>query len=218
MSDPENVPEYLKRLPPDTPRVGAGNFDHTDVVWGGKDGSLDPDDIIAGHGREYDAPLLQVLRALVAAHHTDLDERGVAVLTREICRKITGTSASKGRPIDDDSAMLMEIAYRYHEALYAEGQWPNGTVPLKPIVREVHKDFGAEHLDGRILDAESHIKILTRKFTKDRDIWLSRVTTDDRNYDPTRLQNIEKLKTGLCLLSEAGVRVDIEQVEPTTRP
>lgn len=213
----DNIPEYLKALKEESLTESHDNFGPEDVVWVGSDGDIDPDELVAIEGREFHTALFQVLRALVAGHQPDLSPEELARVTKVIQNKIVG-KAKDGNSEYDDGPLLMEIAHRYHNELYQAGKWPSGTVPLKPIVRCVVQEFGQAHRGQKWPNEESLISKLSRNFKKDRDLWLSRVTTDDPYFAPERFEEVKTIRKALSLLARVGVLVDIEKIRATTRP
>ena len=213
----DEIPEYLKEIKARGPLKLDDRFGPEDVVWIGEDGELDPDELIAQEGREYRSPLFQVVRALVAGHQSKLPQHELEAKVRTVCDEIIGNS-NPGRSDVDDGPLLLEIAHRYHETLHAAGKWPGGSVPVKPIVREVVLEHGKTHRQNRMPAEVSLVRTLVNKFNKDKDLWLSRATTEGRYYNPSRMHDINRLRTGLRMLADAGVSLDISQVGPTTRP
>ena len=219
-----NEPEYLKTFKKSESAAVPDNFDHTDLVWTGASSfddsastadddehTVDPDALMAHHGWDFRSPLQQVLTALVAGNRPTLDAHEQQTLVREIENKLLG-SAKRGPPEKDDSALLLEVASRYHAA-FVEGQ---GALPaLLPIcekvVEEYRKDLGREGSD------ENLPKTLVRKFEKHRDLWLARSTTGDGYYAPERMNQIHKLVAGLTLLQETGVGLDLSRISPSKR-
>lgn len=215
--DDEEIPEYLKALEVRGKVVQEDNFGPEDVAWTGTDGTLDPDELIQQMGREHRTPLFQVVRAMIAGHQPGMRQHELEGLTRKVCDQISGQSRP-GTTDVDDGPLLLEIAHRYHTALYDAGEWPTGIVPLQPIVRDVVSEFGNAHRKHRMPDTENLAKALGRKFKKEKDLWLSRATTEDPLYAPNRFNDLKLLINGLRLLAEAGVPLEIHQVRPTKRP
>lgn len=219
-----NEPEYLKTFKKPASAAAPDNFDHTDLVWTGAssfddsastaDGhehAVDPDALMASQGWDFRSPLQQVLTALVAGYRTTLDDYERHALVREIESKLLG-GAKRGPPEKDDSALLLEIAFRYHAA-YVEG---HGALPAilpicQKVVEEYRKDLGREGSD------ENLPKTLVRKFEKDPDLWLVRATAGDGYYAPGRMNQIHKLVAGLTLLQEAGVGLDLSRITRSKR-
>lgn len=215
--DHSKTPEYLGGFTSEEKR-NEDNFDHTDVVWTGADGEVDPDELIAAQGREFRTPLFQVVLALVAGHQPDLLTHELAAKARKACGIIDGIASKGGRPPENDGTLLMEIAYRYHEALYRTDAGPSGTVEIAPIVRAVVKDFGMETARSRYVSPDSLEEKLARDFRENKDLWLARVTTEDPYYSPARFSELKTLEAGLEALARAGVKVDPTKVAATTRP
>lgn len=209
----KELPEYLKGQSYDN----DDNFGPEDVVWTGSDGELDPDGLVLEKGWEHRNPLYQVIRALIAGHQPNLLAQELESLTRRVCAQITG-DAKSGISDDDDSPLLLEIGYRYHAALYEQDKRPSGSVPLKPIVREVVVEHGRTHRGAKMSAEDSLVETLVRKFKKDPDLWLSRATTDDPYYSPGRMDDIRSLKKALQLLGKAGVKADLQKIKPSSRP
>lgn len=209
----EKLPEYLKGQSYDN----DDNSGPEDVVWTGSNGELDPDGLVRKRGWEHRSPLYQVIRALIAGHQPGLSAHDLEGLTRRVSEQITG-DVKPGNSDDDDSPLLMEIAYRYHAALYQQGKWPYGSVPLNPIVREVVVEHGKTYRGAKMPAEDSLVQSLVRKFKKDPDLWLSRATTDDPYYSPGRMDDIRSLKKALQLLEEAGLKADLHRIKPSSRP
>lgn len=106
----------------------------------------------------------------------------------------------------------MEIAKRWFELFIAENRnEPN----LPKICFAVVSDFSSKFRDVDNFDIKNASKLLERKFEKDRDLWLARVTTGDGQYAPERRDDIRRVIFALKALRESGIPVDLEKVVVT---
>ncbi|WP_157403894.1 hypothetical protein [Paracoccus sp. N5] len=193
---------------------GGDNFDHTDLVWTGINGSLDPDDFIEERGWDFRSPLEQILFALIAGYQRDAKCKELKDLVRKVSSLITGEK-DRGNALKDDGALLLEIARRWHKEYFELGR---REPKLAPICRGVVTDYASEVRGAEYFDIENISKVLERKFKEDRDLWLVRATAGDGYYAPERMNGIDRIKFALTSLQDAGVAVDLERVRPTMPP
>ncbi len=199
-----------KQPPYDTSGSPRPSFDPADVAWTGIDGRLDPANLIDEHGYEPEGPLQILVRAIVRAYpnpaRRDQERENVALAA------LVGTN-HKGRPEADDHDHLLEIARRYHvEALDARFRQGGGPVEpaLAPIIRTVVPD---DYLPGQRGGLKNYRRVLERKFLGQRDVLLTRVTSEE---DPNRLDMKSALRGVLRALKRLGIKVD-ETVLPDRR-
>lgn len=208
--DDEKIPDYLKDATFDADN-GQGNFDHTDILWRGEDGNLDPEQLISGYGWGGKSALFHLINALIAGHQSDLppDQREAMAATVE--RSIVG--AKRGPPDKDDSSLLLEIAVRYHQAWFESGgKKPALMTICKEVVTEYRMKLGREGSDDHLP------KALAKKFKQNPDLWLSRATMADDYYAPGRRSTILMITQALTLLKKLGIHGDARVVTVPMRP
>jgi len=193
---------------------GGDNFDHTDVVWTGINGSLDPDDLIEERGWDLRSPLEQILFSLIAGYQRDIIYKELKDLVRKVSSLITGEKR-RGNAAKDDGALLLEVARRWHKEFFEIGR---KDPELAPICRGVVTDYDSEVRSVENFDIENISKVLERKFKEDRDLWLVRATAGDGYYAPERMDDIKRIKFALKALQDVGVAVDLARVRPTMPP
>jgi hypothetical protein len=200
----EDIPEYLKDF---EHKPQSDGFGPEDIAWTGLDGSVDPENIIREQGHDPKTPLEVLLKALIMGHTPDADLDSAAGRLRTALGAITD-GPRRGRPEQDDYDALMRIAWRYHVAVY-ETQPKRREPELRPIVRNVVEAYFVDVPNQRNITLESYIEGLENKFIKEKDILLSRVTTDE---DWDRMDIAKRLHSVFSQLSELGIQIQTSEL------
>jgi hypothetical protein len=197
-SEPEPLPEYLKHY--DGPMT-ISNRPVEDLIWIGEDGSLDPEAVLEKEGYEPEGALRIILGTIVEAH-PDADKRTPRQRIDAAEAALVGKRRGRGNVELSDEDLLREVGRRYF-ALWWEHR--DLEIDVGPIVAETLNDplFSASRRDQAQLISE--VRRLQRKFNKERDRILSRVTTDPRWKLPEFYRRILRIISELKAL---GIAID----------
>ena len=211
MAEDEEIPEYLKRLSLAGPIKSDDGFGPEDMVWTGRKGELDPDDFIGEHDQDPFNPLQLLLMALVRGQTPDASSQEVLSRTQKALTAITSETPLRGAIERDYHDLLLEVAWRYFEALIANNM-NDGDFAVQPIVRDVlggdAEGISAEHgIDSKNLERN-----LVNKFVENKDLYLSRATMDD---DWDRVRSFPELNAAIESLATAGIPIDQTALKPT---
>lgn len=205
-SPSELVPQFMKA------DVGLGleNISPEDVVWIGDDGELDPEQILEKHGYDPYTPLELLLLSIIDAHPPGKDDiRSRQTRLDEALKALTSKPGRRGPGVVDDYDKLLRIAWRYHEQRFRDGTDPS----LAPIIRECLEATGDD--SRRPEDGEnSNVKRLKAKFYKNKDLLLTRVTSE---MDFDRMDKIRVLTKIADQLQSLGIEVSRSSLKARLR-
>ncbi len=191
----DSISDYAKNY--QGPRTNS-TLGPEDFAWIGKDGTLDGEALLENVGYEPEGPLRLILGAIIAAHPTD-EKRTNEDRLLEAEAALLGTHRKRGNRESDDEELLHEIGNRFFEEWLKD---TNATIDVGPIVRKVLND---REIRFRMVTEESVVRRLQRKFDKDRDRILARVTRSLKWY---LLDFYKRLLRVISDLQALGVEVD----------
>lgn len=90
MVEDDGIPDYLKKLSKGDPIISDDGFGPEDLVWTGRKGELDPDEIIDQRGQDPFNSLQLLLMALVRGHAPNASSQEVLSKTQKALTAITG--------------------------------------------------------------------------------------------------------------------------------
>ena len=211
MSDDEDIPDFMKELSKGDFNQPDNGFGPEDIVWAGQKGDLDPDELIAEHGQDPYNQLQLLLMALVRGHTPDASSKEVRSRTQKAFTAITGDKSPKGAIERDYHVVLLDIAWRYFEALYAN-HGDEAAIQIQPLVRKALGGNANKIAAENGVDPNNLEKILVNKFMAAKDLYLSRATLDD-GWD--RVRSFSELKNAADWLAKAGIPIDQTGLKPT---
>jgi hypothetical protein len=197
---PEVFMSHEQQLYPQD-RAGKENITAEDVYWAGEDGQVDSEAILRKHGYDPAGPLELLLMSIIAKHpdhHRTPQERLSMGLDALIGQRRTGR-----RP-NDDYDLLLEVAWQYFTRSFGGEE----RIDLAPIIRDcLASHSGATSTSHRrSIDGEnSEVKRLKRKFEKQKDLLLVRVTAE---MDPDRMDMVRAVRRIASALQRLGVDLD----------
>ena len=219
ITEDDEVPEYLKKLPKGDPLKLGDGFGPEDIAWVG--GELDVEVLTSEHGQDPFNPLHLLLFALISGNDPDARPHEIRSRTQKAIAAISGKPAPKGRPKSDYHSLLLEIAWLYFLEVYKNGMREkviekNGKqkkdIELLQIVKSVINRNRAVIERTANVDTEHLEKTLERLFRENKNLYLARATTDN---DWGRMDGLSDLRNAMKLLSKAGIPIDQTAVKAT---
>lgn len=171
--DHDEIPLHLRG--PKT--ASLGNITTEDLVWIGPCDEIDPEIILKQHGHDSIDPFTSILSAIIKGNPVkgkdDTERLEIAL------EALIGTPRKRGMDeMDDDYELLVEIARRFFIDFHQDA---HVKPDLTAIIRKVVGLF-PEGDKRRLATADSVIRRLRRKFNKNKDVLLVRVTSE-QNWD-----------------------------------
>lgn len=169
----DEIPNHLRG--PKTASLGNTNIG--DLVWIGPSSEVDPDTILEQHGHDPDDPLTSILSAIISGN--PIDGRDVGERLETALCALVGTRRKRGmNEMDRDYDLLVEIARRFFASFHQNGR-------VEPELAFIIRDVIAMIPEGderRLASEDSILRRLRRKFSKNKDVLLVRVTSE-QNWD-----------------------------------
>ena len=178
------------------------------TVWLGEQGDIDPEAVLAAEGHDALTPFGQVCLAVIDSNPDELN-RSKHERLQQAVSALLGKPKAEGRPpADRDDEILMAIARRYYY-LWFHGQHK---ISLAPIVRECITSLSLR--PPRTAESwETEIRRLRKKFLREKDLLLSRVTLRDH---PDRMHDVLLARSALRWIARLGVPINPESMPPLT--
>lgn len=211
MAEDEEIPDYVKAQMENGPIARPDNFGPEDLVWTGFKGDLDPDEIVSERGQDPFDPLQLLLMALVRGQAPEASSHEIRSRTQKALTAITGEAPRRGAIERNYHPMLLEIAWRYFEALYENNMNEKG-IELQPLVRDVLGDDRDAIAAENGINPDNLERNLVKKFAKTKDLYLSRATLDD---DWDRVRGFPDLNAAIESLAAAGIPINQTVLKPT---
>ena len=191
----EDIPDHIKQ---GCPKKGLEGVRGERLPWISEDGKLDPDVILQECGYDQHAPLIYILSAIIEAN--PMQDSGSNTTRLEVTlAALIGEGSKRGMDELDDYNILLDVAWNYVIAFYAGGL----VAPqVQPIVRSVVERL-PEKDRRRIADPESVVRRISRKFRKDKNLLLARVTGE---YNPDRRDKMRAINKVLRQLNDLGIK------------
>lgn len=136
LDEEDGIPEYLEKLMKSGPIKTEDGFGPEDIAWTGRQGELDPDGIIDEYSQDPFNLLQLLLMAPIRGHVPDASSQKVLSRTQKAHSAITGEKPRRGAIERDYHDLLLEVAWRYFEALIANNM-TDMNIEIQPIVRSV---------------------------------------------------------------------------------
>ncbi len=203
----DELPEWAKG----NEGKGTENISPDSLGWIGDDGRLYGDDLLSEQGFDPDPPLELIVLAIIDAHpvenNTDRQER------LEIAMEaLTGSRRKRGMNEIDDYDILLEVAWRYFLEFVDQGMSPPKR-RITPIVRQVIEQLPKD--DPRLrATLDSNVRRIQRKFTRDYDLLLRRVTSE---RDWHRMDIVGEIYKIVDRMGDLGIPVDKRSIGPRLR-
>ena len=202
----EEMPPYIKK----GGGRGASHLGPNDLVWLGEDGELDPDEALNRHGYDPTPPLSIILSAIIDAHPIEGGDTKEARLEKAL-KALTGRKRMRGMDTKDDYDILLEVAWDFFVSFIEN----NGAEPeVKPIIRKHIEQLPENDPRRYMAEIDSVFRRVSRKFAKEKDLLLARVTGDS-NYD--RMDTISLIKNILAQFEKLGIKVENTAVKSRRR-
>ena len=201
----EPVPDYMQG------HAGRGveNLGPEDCAWLGKDGNIDPDEILKANGYDPDPPLELILGAIIDAHPAK-DSRQDRL--ENALEALTGVKRKRGMNSKNDYDLLLQIAWEYHVAHLNGEEYETEVAPIaKRVIERLPPNDPRKPRAGLI----SVIRRLVRKFNKDRDLLLTRATSQ---MDWFRMHDVNAIRDVVKKIEELGIPANVGSVKPRLFP
>lgn len=207
--DERQLPKYLKDYK--GPKLDL-SIQVEDLLWIGEDGRLDYDALLKDHGYDPEAPLIAILQSIIDAHPLEGGPSREARLEIAL-EALTGQPRKRGMDLIDDYDLLLKIASRYFEEFWERRKRREPPPDVAPIIRQV---VGGLDDERRLrADDDSLIRRLRKKFNKDKDLLLVRVSLENDWNRPDKLRAINRVIEGMQKLGIQAVR---RELRPQVRP
>jgi hypothetical protein len=170
MTEEKRRPSWM---PPGLGR-GTETLDTSSLVWIGENLDRDPYEIIEKRGNGL-FPLATIVRAIILAHPSA--KGTVESRIRRALEALTGRHLRRGPPPNDlDDQLISAIARQYFEKFVKSRRDDLSAPQITTLVHQFVEALDPEH-PALKTEKTSLKKRLERKFRKDKDWYLSRVTT-----------------------------------------